>query len=94
MSARAKWIQRGSSRFRNGSHRRPIATGRRGDAETLGHVVHHEPDHEERAELELAERERRADGKPFAEVVDADPERDEQGEGEPGHPRAAARETG
>ena len=56
--------------------------------------MHHEADHEERAELELAGRERGADRKPFAEVVDADPDRDEQREREPGHTGASAREPG
>jgi hypothetical protein len=45
--------------------------------------VHHEADHEERAELELAGRERGPDREALAEVVDADPDRDEQREREP-----------
>src|SRR5262245_36986945 len=63
-----------------------------GDPEPLGDVVHHEPDHEERAELELAGGERRPDREPLAEVVDPDPDRDEQGEREARGARLTARE--
>ena len=52
------------------------------DAKSLGHVVHHEPDDQERAEHELAERERRADRKPLAEVVQADTDRHQRCEAE------------
>jgi hypothetical protein len=42
--------------------------------------VHHETDHEEGAEGELAERERGADGQSLAEIVQTDADCDERGE--------------
>ena len=72
-----------SARRGEPEERHPLAARGCRDPEPLGDVVHHEPDHEESAELELAGRERRPDREPLAEVVDADPDRDEQREREP-----------
>ena len=60
---------------RSGSRAVALVGERRGDAEALGDVVDHEADDQERAERELAERERRADREPLAEVVQADADR-------------------
>src|SRR5512132_2073925 len=62
--------------------RHPGTRRRRRDPEPLGDVVHHEADHEERAELKLPRRKRAADRETLPEVVDADPDRDEERERE------------
>ena len=63
---------------REAPERHPRSRSRCGDPEPLGDVVHHEADHEESTELQLARRERGSDGEALAEIVDADPDRDEE----------------
>ena len=72
--------------------RRSLLGRRRRDPETLGDVVDHEADDQERAERQLTEGEGGADREPLAEVVDADPDRDERRERDPAESAAAARE--